>query len=136
MREWLERIGRKMEGWMIGRYGMDELNRALLYVSLFFILLPCFAPAWSYAALLPLGWSIYRCYSKNAAKRREEREAYLRITAKPRQWCRLQQRKWRDRKTHRYFTCKHCGAVFRVPKGKGKIEVTCPGCGAKEIRKT
>ena len=136
MRNWLERIGLKLEGWMIGRYGQDELNRFLMYVSLFFIFLAMADPVWAYVALLPMCWSMYRCYSKNVVKRRQERATYLRITAKPRQWGRLQKRKWQDRNTHKYFTCKECGAVFRVPKGKGKIEVTCPNCKVHSIRKT
>ena len=32
---------------------------------------------------------------------------------------------------HRYFVCKKCGAVCRVPVGKGKIIITCPKCGAQ-----
>ena len=136
MRNWLERVGLKLEGWMIGRYGQDELNRFLMYVSLICILFACFAPEWTYVALLPMAWSMYRCYSKNVIKRRHERAAYLRLSAKPKQWFRLQKRKWNDRKTHKYFTCKECGATFRVPKGKGEIEVTCPNCKMHSIRKT
>lgn len=33
-------------------------------------------------------------------------------------------------KEHKYFTCR-CGAICRVPVGKGKIVITCPKCGAK-----
>ena len=32
-------------------------------------------------------------------------------------------------KDHKYFVCKNCHKMVRVPKGKGKIEVTCPRCG-------
>ena len=34
-------------------------------------------------------------------------------------------------KEHKYFTCKNCGAICRVPAGKGKIIITCPKCGAQ-----
>ena len=36
-------------------------------------------------------------------------------------------------KDHKYFTCKNCSAVCRVPRGRGKIVITCPKCGS-EIR--
>ncbi|WP_207645519.1 hypothetical protein [Marvinbryantia formatexigens] len=41
-----------------------------------------------------------------------------------------------QRKTHRIFMCKVCGKKVRVPKGKGKIEITCPSCGNKMTHHT
>lgn len=41
-----------------------------------------------------------------------------------------------QRKTHRIFMCKACGKKVRVPKGKGKIEITCPSCGNKMTHHT
>lgn len=136
MRNWLEKIGLRIEGWMIGRYGLDELNYFLICISMLLIFVSPFVPECSYIALILSGYSIYRCYSKNIARRYQERDAYIRLAEKPLQWLRLQQRKWQDRKTYRYFTCKACGTIFRVPKGKGKIEVTCPKCRDKRIRKS
>ena len=34
-------------------------------------------------------------------------------------------------KAHKYFTCKNCKTICRVPVGKGKIVITCPKCGAQ-----
>lgn len=136
MRNWLEKIGLKIESWMIGRYGLDELNQFLMYLSLGLLMIAMFIPDLVSVAMLPFIWAMYRCYSKNGSMRRRERERYLQFTGKIRQWIRLQKRKWHDRKTYRYFTCKECGAAFRVPKGKGNIEVTCPNCHTKSIRKT
>lgn len=34
-------------------------------------------------------------------------------------------------KEHKYFTCKQCKTICRVPVGKGKIIITCPKCGAQ-----
>ena len=34
-------------------------------------------------------------------------------------------------KDHKYFTCKNCKTICRVPAGKGKIVITCPKCGQK-----
>ncbi|AEB06765.1 hypothetical protein Corgl_0651 [Coriobacterium glomerans PW2] len=35
---------------------------------------------------------------------------------------------WVNRKTTKYFRCKTCGAMMSVPRGKGRIRVTCPRC--------
>ena len=42
-------------------------------------------------------------------------------------------RQQRMDKEHKYFTCPNCKTVCRVPRGKGKIVITCPKCGG-EIR--
>ena len=33
---------------------------------------------------------------------------------------------WKGRKTTAYLKCPNCGQMLSVPKGKGKIRVTCP----------
>ena len=136
MRQWLEQFNRMYAVWMQGRYGKDELNQFLLLVSLVPIVISLFFPKVLYVALIPAGFALYRWYSKDFAKRRKERDTYIRIFEDVAQWLKVQHRKWEDRKTHRYFTCENCKAVFRVPKGKGNIEVTCPKCGDKKIRKS
>ena len=44
--------------------------------------------------------------------------------------------KCEQRKEYKIFQCKSCGRKIRVPRGKGKIEVTCPVCGNKKICRT
>ena len=39
-------------------------------------------------------------------------------------------------KEHKYFVCKSCKTICRVPAGKGKVEITCPKCGGKIIAKS
>ena len=136
MRQWLEQFNRMYAVWMQGRYGKDELNQFLLLVSLVPIVISLFFPKVLYVALIPAGFALYRWYSKDFTKRRKERDTYIRMFEDAAQWLKVQHRKWEDRKTHRYFTCENCKAVFRVPKGKGNIEVTCPKCGDKKIRKS
>lgn len=74
MRQWLDKLNRKIYRFMQGRYGQDSLNAALCVLALILIIIAAFVPVrWpSLAALLPLGWATFRAYSKNAAKRRTE----------------------------------------------------------------
>ena len=138
MRQRLEKLNWKMERFMRGRYGHDSLNAALCVLALLLIFIAAFVPVrWlSLSAFLPLGWAMFRMYSKNLSKRRAENAKWLKWTAPLRKAWQLHQDKWADRKTHRYFTCPKCHETMRVPKGKGKIEITCRKCGEKFQRKT
>ena len=37
---------------------------------------------------------------------------------------------------NRYYTCPRCRQTVRVPRGKGKIAITCPRCKERFIKKT
>lgn len=37
---------------------------------------------------------------------------------------------------HKYFRCPNCGQMLRVPKGKGKISISCRNCGTTFQKKT
>ena len=138
MKKWLENIQYKTQQWMQGRYGSDELSNALTMISLALLILSLFSPLrlLYLPALLLMLWSCIRCYSRDIAKRRKEREAYLRMIGSVRGWFRLQRDKWRDRKSFQYFRCKECKATLRVPKGKGKIRIRCPKCRSELEAKT
>ena len=71
-----------------------------------------------------MGWAIFRMLSRNTYKRYQENRKYLRF---------VERLKDRD---HRYYDCPRCRQPVRVPKGKGKIAITCPKCKEKFIKKT
>ena len=138
MKDWLQSIGSRMRIWMQGRYGMDELSRAVLWVAVALMLLTALTKysIFNTAALLLMLWSIFRSYSKNIYKRREEREKYMGAIGSVKSWLSLQKRRWGDRKYYKYFRCKQCKAVMRVPKGKGVVRISCRRCHAEMTRKT
>ena len=136
MRGWLQRMNWNMQKWMQGRYGQDELYVCLSVIALISILLSSVSPVFAVLGILTLFFAMFRCYSKNLEKRRRERNTYLKLVGKPKGWLTLQKRKWKERKTHRYFKCGACRQVMRVPKGKGKIAVTCPKCHKTYTHKT
>lgn len=115
---------------MTGRYGTDKLNMAILCTGLAVCLVSAFiqAPlvnliltAVSYALMI---WAICRSFSRQTYKRYQENRKFLQF---------FDRIKDRD---HRYFDCPKCRQVVRVPRGKGKISITCPRCREKFIRKT
>jgi len=138
MNNWMNNMGRKLAQFMVGRYGPDELNQALLVaaiVMMFLGWLP-FLGGFSLLSWAAIIYSFYRMLSRNHAQRYKERMWYLKWSERPKKYINLQKNRWRDRNTHRYFTCAHCGGTLRVPKGKGKIRITCPHCKTQFSKKT
>ncbi len=138
MRGWFARMGQKMAVWMYGRYGNDDLNRFLTVLSLILLVISFIPVLWFLwgAALVLLIWSYVRMFSRKLDKRRRENERYLKMAKPFRDFFKLQKNKFRDRKTHVYCRCKRCRAVLRVPRGRGKIDITCPKCKSITVKKT
>ena len=126
-----EKIKWYIQKFMIGRNGKDELQMAVLWIS---AILYLFAGISTLPILDSVCWagilySLYRFFSKNVYARREENQKFL-------QEIEFLKLRISMRKTHKIYRCKGCGRKIRVPKGKGKIEITCPLCGQKFIKRT
>ena len=132
----LEGLRRKLTIWMQGRYGIDELTRMLNILGIVLLLLSLIRPLrfLSLAALVLIGFNLFRMTSRNIPKRLEERQKYLLFLSRIRPFFTVIRLNIKDRGTHKYFLCKDCRKVLRVPKGKGRIEIRCPECGKKLIR--
>ena len=126
----LRRIGNALVRFMYGRNGADQLCMAMILTALALNTVEIFVKHdLVYVILHTLStvltvWMIFRMFSKNLAKRRAENAKFLQLV-----WWPLK-RKFtaaKDRE-HKYFTCPNCRSVCRVPRGKGKIVITCPKC--------
>jgi len=115
---------------MYGRYGQDELSLALLVAGIVLNLLAVLphAQALGFVSIVLIAAALYRCFSRNIYRRRQEREQYLKIMERPRKFWRIQYRRFRERKTYVYYRCKQCGTYNRIPRGHGRILITCPKC--------
>ena len=131
---WLRNLGAKMAAglrrFMMGRYGTDKLNMAILLAGFVACLLSMFIKyvpvtlALTVISYIFMGWAIFRTLSRNTYKRYQENRKYLMLL-----------QKIKDRE-HRYYDCPRCRQQVRVPRGKGKIAISCPKCKEKFIRKT
>ena len=130
IRQFLQQLGYRFRNFMVGRYGTDKLNMVILcaglavcFVSAFFhnpkvnLLLT----AVSYGLMF---WALFRSFSRNTYKRYQENRKFLQF---------FDRLKDRD---HRYYDCPKCRQVVRVPRGKGKIAITCPKCRERFVKKT
>ena len=131
MRNFFDRLRWKLQLFMRGRNGVDELNRILTYAMLIVYVLSLFTGSTIlyYISFIGLIYIMYRMLSKNLYVRREENRKFM-------TWMETTRIRFEQRKDYKIFRCKGCGRNIRVPRGKGKIEVTCPMCGKKTIQRT
>ena len=129
-RQFSAKLSAGLRSFMAGRYGTDRLNMVILCAGLFCSLLSVWVSAvplnlifWALSYGLMI-WAIFRTLSRNTYKRYQENRKFLQI------FTRLKDRQ------NRYFDCPKCRQLVRVPRGKGKIAITCPRCKEKFIRKT
>ena len=129
-RQFTAKLTASFRNFMVGRYGTDRLNMAILGVGLVASLLSViikFAPVNLVLFLLSYGmmfWAIFRTLSRKTYQRYQENRKFLSMVGR-----------LKDRQ-HRYFDCPKCRQMVRVPRGKGKISITCPRCREKFVKKT
>ena len=121
---WLQRF-------MYGRYGVAQFSIFLIAVYLVLYLVGSLLRLGflSWLSLLVAAYALFRLFSRNITRRRAENAKFMQLAGPAIRWVRLRRTIHRD-KEHRYFKCPNCGQQLRVPKGKGKITVTCRSCGA------
>lgn len=130
LRKVLFQFQQGLRSFMSGRYGTDRLSMVILTAGLIASLLSTFIRRFPFNLIfliLSYGlmiWAICRVLSRNTYKRYQENRKFLQF--------------FEHLKDHqnRYFNCPKCHQTVRVPRGKGKISITCPRCREKFIRKT
>lgn len=116
----------KIAAWFRRCYGTDQLNLTILTVDLILCIAGLFIRnGWiSLLTYLPMLLVLYRMLSHDHYRRRQENRRFLQLVDRV---------KDRD---NRYFKCPKCRQMVRVPKGKGKLSITCPRCKETFIKKT
>ena len=137
--------------------GLDELNRTMMISALVLTILGMFFAqlgGWLRFVFTGLGavllvLMVIRMTSKNTAKRYQENMKFLTIVTGVKDWFRRAFRlksagartagqrakrahkppTWSEMKQYKYFICPQCAQRLRVPRGKGRIRVTCTNCG-------
>ena len=137
------------------RRGLDELNRTMLIVALVFSIIGMIVSrsvGWLRVVLSLLSGAmlviiVIRMTSKNFNKRNQENMKYLTYETAVKNWFRRTFRTkakagtyqapraktknptWAELKQYKYLICPQCAQKLRVPRGKGRIRVTCTNCG-------
>ncbi len=144
---------------MSGRHGLDALGRFTLIAAVVVMILNMFVNS---SILSLVEWAlliltVFRMFSRNHSKREAENESYMQASEKVKNWFNGRKRigdKNKGQNTQNsqaagnsqttaqedptvcIFVCPNCGQKVRVPKGKGKIEITCPKCGSSFVERS
>lgn len=133
-----QRIGNALSRFMYGRNGVDRLGLTMIWAALLLDIInmllrekPVVSGITGLLSGVLLFTALFRMFSRNLEKRRAENTRFMEKVWWPVSRRMAGARQQRMDKEHRYFTCHRCGAVCRVPRGKGRIVITCPRCGGE-----
>lgn len=142
------RLRDRFARFMYGRYGTDSLNKFLMWTELVLLVISLILSrffAWGsilyYVCIVLIIVTYFRMFSKNFYARRKENDAFIRIKYKVQKFFKNLFKK-KDKGVidyedmFRIFRCPMCGQRIRVPKGKGRIQITCPKCRGQFIKRT
>lgn len=133
---WLRRF-------MYGRYGNDQLSTFLFVFYLVLIVFQMiFRNSVAGAVLMVLSYVVvltyfFRCFSRNIYKRQRENQKFLQVWNPIKNYFKFLKLCIRERNgVKKLFRCPKCHQTIRVPRGKGKIAITCPKCRFEFVKKT
>ena len=128
----------KFRQFMAGRYGTDALNQflSILAVALLLVSLLTRLGLFTWLGLAALISCYSRTFSRNISRRTEENYRFCSFQERLAGKWKGVKRRWADRNTYRYYRCPKCRQMLRVPKGRGRIEISCPRCGTQFIKKS
>ena len=128
----------RMQRFMAGRYGNDQLNQFIFIVAIISMVLEIITrQSLFYTLRLVLLILAYvRVFSRNINKRYEENMKFLQKKDAILNKFRKQKYYAAQRRNFHIYTCPQCKQKIRIPKGKGKISITCPKCRTSFIKKS
>jgi len=130
------RLRERFQRFMYGRYGMDGLGQFMMWTAVVCMLLSWFVarPFFNTMALVLLVLGYFRMLSKNVQKRYQENCMYYRYVNKVKDFFKKQKCYMQQSKTHHIYKCPKCKQKIRIPRGKGRVAITCRRCGTEFIK--
>ena len=128
-----QKIKDGFRNFMVGRHGADQLSLALLIAGLVLSLISrsTHSAILSWAGYVAFIWSLFRIFSRNSAKRYKENDKFVAMSQKAKAETTQFIARLKNLKQYKYFHCPQCRQQLRVPRGKGRLRVTCTRCGNK-----
>ena len=128
---------------MQGRNGVDQFSRFTMGVALVAIVLTLFTGTRNglgafldILGMAALVYTYYRIFSKNISKRYAENQKFLNARYEWTVKAERRKKRFAQRKQYKFFKCPMCKQEVRVPRGHGKICITCPKCREQFVRRS
>ncbi len=127
---------------MYGRNGVDELARFesfLIWIPILlsiFIRVPIVQSFFSLLTVVLIVHLYFRVFSKNVSKRYEENQKFRNFRYNMAIKKNNFKKRREQRAIYKYFKCPMCKQQVRVPRGHGKIIITCPKCREEFARRS
>lgn len=120
------KVKEKIQKFMSGRYGLDQLSE--FYIVSAIICMIFKSSLLKTIGLLLLVICYVRIFSRDIGKRYDENIKFLNYRDKVLDYIRRKKDYIKQRKIYHIYKCPNCKQKIRIPKGKGKICITCPSC--------
>ncbi|MGR1082791.1 hypothetical protein ACUYFE_01990 [Olegusella massiliensis] len=133
MNDKLYELQQKINLWMQGRNGADTLSNTSIWLGiiLYIIGLISHVAALNFIALVLVVYAFFRMTSRSLDARAKENKAFLKQVGPLRPWFKNPAAAWNEFRSYKHFKCPHCAQRMRVPRGRGKLRVSCPKCHHK-----
>lgn len=126
----------KLRQFMYGRYGVDELTRFILLFdcALMVISFLIRSDILNFTCVVIIILCYFRMFSKNHNQRYKENQIYLKYYRNfVTNWAQFKSN-LKQHKIYHIYKCPSCKQKIRIPRGKGKISITCPKCRNEFIK--
>ncbi|HBA96753.1 MAG TPA: hypothetical protein DCZ23_01460 [Lachnospiraceae bacterium] len=127
---------------MQGRYGIDQFTNFLVFSALIILVIEMFIKVpgirflFNVLSVATIFYAYFRMLSRNHNKRFSENEKYMKYRNNVKFFIARERSHMQQRKTHHIYKCPQCRQSIRVPKGKGRIAITCPKCHKEFIKRS
>ena len=128
----------KFMRFMQGRNGVDQLSQFLNVVVIILLVVSIFTKSilLDWLPMVLLVYMYFRIFSRNIPKRSIENQRFCNWRYDLAIKKNNMKKQWEQRKIYRFFRCPKCKQKVRVPKGRGKICITCPKCKEEFLKRS
>lgn len=132
------RFRERLQRFMYGRYGVDGFNQWMTYFVLGLLIANLFLKSAIIGLLADvlLVYCIFRMFSRNTVKRSQENAKFYQMKGKVIGLFKSKINLAKQLKEYHIYKCPSCKQKIRIPRGKGKICVTCPKCKTEFVKKS